>query len=34
MGWKDVEGVVHDQGLFYVFKIIRIELASHFGIEK
>ena len=33
-GGKDVEGVVHHQGLSYVPKIIRIELTSHFGIEK
>ena len=32
--WEDVEGVVYDQGLSYVPKIIRIELTSHFGIEK
>ena len=33
-GWEDVEGVVHHQGLSYVLEIIRIELTSHFGIEK
>ena len=34
MGWDDVEDVVHHQGLSYVLEIIKIELTSHFGIEK
>ena len=33
-GGKDVEGFIHHSGLFYVLKIIKIELTSHFGIEK
>ena len=33
--WKDVEGVVHNQGLSYIPEVIRIELTiGHFGIEK
>ena len=31
---EDVEGVVHHQGLSYVPEYIKIELTSHFGIEK
>ena len=42
-GWKDIDGLLHHQGLSYVFKIIRIEqisrhhnnpLVGHFGVEK
>ena len=33
-GGEDVEEVVHQQGLSCVPEIIRIELTSHFGIEK
>ena len=42
-GWKDINGVLHHQGLPYVSEIIQIELISrhhndplesHFGIEK
>ena len=33
-GWKDVEEVVYHLDLSYVPIIIRIELTSHFGIEK
>ena len=42
-GWKDIDGVLHHQGLPYVPEIIRTELisshhndplADHFGIEK
>ncbi len=42
-GWKDIEQVLHYQGLLYVPKVIRSELisrhhndplAGHFGIEK
>ena len=41
--WENIDGMLHYQGLFYVPKIIRIELISryhdnllvgHFGIEK
>lgn len=42
-GWKDVEGVLHHQGLLYIPKIISSEMTSgyqndlsadHFGINK
>ncbi len=42
-GWKDIEQVLHYQGLPYIMKVIRSELisrhhddplAGHFGIEK
>ena len=41
--WKDIEGVLHHQGLLFVAEIIRTELisrhhdnqlADHFGIKK
>ena len=41
--WKNSDGILHHQGLFYVPKIIKTELitrhydnplVSHFGIEK
>lgn len=31
---QDFEEVVYHQGLFYNLEIIKIELTSHFGIEK
>ncbi len=42
-GWKNIEEVFHYQGLFYVPKVIRLELINrhhnnllvgHFGIKK
>ena len=33
-GWEDIERIVFYQGLFYIPEIIRIELTSHYGIEK
>ena len=42
-GWKDINNVLHHQGLYYIPEIIRIELINkhhnnllkdHFGIEK
>ena len=33
MSWKDVEGVVHHQSLFYIPQIIRTGLTRYFGIE-